>query len=331
MSRATPYGVVLLAALAGCTPVASLASGPTPTISAAPDSARSDSSASGLDAAPEAPRLDTDLQGSSDSTAAGTANRSEREETDEPVHWPALAAGGAAMAGATVVFQVHQTWWPRRRSSFRFQNDWAYVRSADKAGHATAGYLLARAYRGPLRWAGMDDTQAADWAAGVAWGQLLFHEAFDGFNPIQGFSVGDLAANTVGVGLAWGQSRVPALEAVSMKVSYWPSDWSGRSPIDDYAGQVYWLAANPHRLARGTVGRALPPWLNVAVGYGARTPVGPNTLGTSLAYVGLDVDLGALPFHGPVWDAVRPWLRYVHVPAPAIRIVPDVGLDLFAY
>ena len=36
--------------------------------------------------------------------------------------------------------------------------------------------------------------------------------------------------------------------------------------------------------------------VNVAVGYGGRTPVGPNTLSTSLAYVGLDVNLGGMVY-----------------------------------
>lgn len=247
------------------------------------------------------------------------------------VRWAALAGGGAALTGGTVAFQLRQNWWPRRRDAFRVHNDWAYVRSADKAGHAMAGYFLARAYRGPFRWAGMSDDRAAAWAAGLSWGQLLFHEVFDGYNPLQGFSFPDVAANTVGAGLAFGQSRVPALEAVSMKISYWPSGWPNKTPIDDYNGQVYWLTVNPHHLAPAPAKRALPPWLNVAVGYGARTPTGGNSLGSSLAYVGLDLELAELPFRGPVWEAVRPWLRYVHVPFPAVRVVPDVGVVPFAY
>ena len=75
----------------------------------------------------------------------------------------------------------------------------------------------------------------------------------------------------------------------------------------------------------------LPPWLNVAVGYGAREGAVWSGFDQSVVYVGFDFEPAGLPIQGKVWEALVPWLRLVHFPAPALRLSPDVGAELLAY
>lgn len=245
-----------------------------------------------------------------------------------------IAAVGTASAGAglAVLETQRRRWWADRNPSFRIMNDWDYVRWADKAGHVYSTSFFARFYRASFRWAGVPEDQAPLWGGVAAWTQMFYYEVLDGFGPQWGFSPGDLAANTVGAGLTTAQAYVPALNAFTVKASYWPSGWEGKNFTDDYAGQTFWLTANPHLLApEGAFKDALPEWLNLTVGYAARDLDAIEFLTTSYVYVGLDIEPSVLPFEGKAWETVSGWLRYIHFPAPAIRLTPNPALVLFAY
>jgi hypothetical protein len=243
----------------------------------------------------------------------------------------AAVTGGATGAALFVMDHQRRRWWADRSPSFRVSNDWGYVRWADKLGHFYCGALLTRGYRGALRWAGLSEDQARLWGAVGGFTNMLFYEVLDGYGPQWGFSPGDLVFNTLGVFFAAAQADDPAFDAFDVKFSYWPSGWEGKNPIDDYAGQTYWLTGSPHRLAPDAAKRHLPPWLNVAVGYGARDRDAQDFLTTSLVYVGLDFEPAGLPFRGKVWDALVPVLRHVHFPGPAVRLTPDPAFVPFAY
>src|SRR5690606_24845542 len=246
--------------------------------------------------------------------------------------WRVAAVTGAATGAALAVMETQRRrWWEDRSPHFRVQNDWAYVRWADKLGHFYCGALLTRGYRSSLRWAGVSEDQARLWGAVGGFTNMLYYEVLDGFGPQWGFSPGDLVFNTLGVFFAAAQADDPAFDAFFLKWSYWPSGWEGKNPIDDYAGQTYWLTANPHRLAPDAARRYLPPWLNLAVGYGARDRDERDFLTTSLVYVGLDLEPAGLPFRGKVWDALVPILRHVRIPGPAVRLTPDPAFVPFAY
>jgi hypothetical protein len=88
---------------------------------------------------------------------------------------------------------------------------------------------------------------------------------------------------------------------------------------------------NPHALAPEAARRVLPAWLNLAVGYGVREGDVRAGFAERVVYVGLDLEPAGLPIRGRVWDALVPWLRLVHLPAPALRLSPEVGVDVWAY
>lgn len=258
----------------------------------------------------------------------------EPQEAESAVNpWRVAAVGAVSgAAGLAVLETQRRRWWADRSPRFRIMNDWEYVRWADKAGHVYSSSFFTRFYRASFRWAGVPEDVAPLWGAAAAWTQMFYYEVLDGFGPQWGFSPGDLAANTVGVGLTTAQAYVPALNAFTVKASYWPSGWEGKNFTDDYAGQTFWLTANPHLLApEGALKDALPEWLNVTVGYGARDLDEWEFLTTSVVYVGLDIEPSVLPFEGKAWETISGWLRYVHFPAPAIRLTPNPALVLFAY
>ncbi|MEM1042664.1 MAG: DUF2279 domain-containing protein [Bacteroidota bacterium] len=247
--------------------------------------------------------------------------------------WRITAVTGLSVgAGLAVLETQRRRWWADRNPRFRVLNDWAYVRWSDKIGHVYSSSFFTRYYRASFEWAGVSERTAPLWAAGAAWTQMLYYEILDGFGPIWGFSPGDLAFNTVGVGFTTAQAYVPALNAFTLKASYWPSGWEGKNFTDDYAGQTFWLTANPHRLApAGAFKEAMPEWLNLAVGYAARDRDEIDFLTTSYVYLALDIEPTILPLRGKAWETVAGWLRHVHFPAPGIRLTPRPAFVLVAY
>ena len=239
--------------------------------------------------------------------------------------------GGLALGGAFSLAEYHRrVWWEDRSVAFRFHDNWGYARWADKFGHFVSSSFLTRYYAASLDWAGLSSSQAQVWGAGLAWTSMLYYEVLDGFGPTWGFSSGDLFFNTLGVGLTYAQWQLPELEPYTLKVSYWPS--GGDEIITaDYTGLTWWGTANLHTALPPGIGQRIPRWLNLAVGYAARDPDERGFLTSSYAYLGVDLELAELPIDHPVWNQAVRWLRYCHIPAPAIRLTPDPAFVLFAH
>ena len=102
-------------------------------------------------------------------------------------------------------------------------------------------------------------------------------EIMDGLHEGYGFSWGDIATNTMGPVLVFGQELLFKEQLVKYKFSYWESEYSKNSNgyygettmnqlLKDYNGHIYWFSVPINKFA---FKQALPPWLNIAVGYGA--------------------------------------------------------------
>ncbi len=283
--------------------------------------------------------VDTVLVAGPDSMAARPGEAASPAVSDTlgapPPHlngWRVAAVTGlSAGAGLAVLETQRRRWWADRNPDFRILNDWDYVRWADKAGHVYSSSFFARFYRASFAWAGVPERDAPLWGAGAAWAQMFYYEFLDGFGTQWGFSPGDLAFNTLGIGFTTAQAYVPALDAFTVKASYWPSGWEGKNFTDDYAGQSFWLTANLHALAPESAKGVLPEWLNLAVGYAARDLDEQEFLTTSYVWLALDIEPTVLPFKGKVWDTLAGWLHYGHFPAPGIRLTPRPAFVLVAY
>ncbi|MDT0633143.1 DUF2279 domain-containing protein [Rubrivirga sp. S365] len=248
------------------------------------------------------------------------------------VWWHVAAAGaGAGALGAAFVERLHVGWWDERSPRFRILGDNAYALNADKIGHAWGAAVLTRTSAMSLEAAGLGRAQATGVAAGAAWAILFVHEVYDGYGPYWGFSPGDVAGNTAGVGWEVAQRHVPALEPFDFKLSFWPSGADERTLMEDYRGQTYWLSVVPHDVAPDAAKPFLPPWLGIAAGTTVRGADANGFPTEREWYLGLDLNVCGLGLRGPLAGPLCEAFRVVHLPMPALRIAPEVRPVLFGY
>lgn len=312
-------GLVLLV-LAGAAPGAwAQALNTLPT--AVPDSAR----LTAPPAAAEAPILRTP------SLPDGTVWRTRADLSFPRV---ALVGGAIGYAGYQHVTAVAADWYDGDQSrSFFFQevpSDWRSYKQMDKLGHMAMTHISAHTLSQAFRWTGFSARQSI-WMGGLlAYAYELQVELADGFFETWGFSVLDLAANTVGGGYAMLQQFYPeTLGGVRLKWSYQPTDALERATInwyDDYDGMIFWLAVTPYDVLPGRVGAEMPGWLRpfgLAVGYGAEN-VRPGQRAYREIYLALDVDLTKVPTgRSRLLEFLMFDLNFIHLPLPGVRFSPD--------
>lgn len=250
---------------------------------------------------------------------------------DDVSHWKLGLITGGTTAGFVVGHvMLHDLWWKGERVPFHtnWQQDWEYALGADKAGHAFFPYAVSRTYAGLFRWSGLDSGTAIWAGSGVAYAYQTYIEIRDGFSRDYGFSWGDVAANTIGAALPVMQHYVPDLRPLTLQVSFSPSqafhDGAYGAIIDDYTSTTHWLAVNVHDLLPTSAQDWYPAWLGLAVGHSVEGLDGRGA-GRHVWYVSLDWDLARI-------QGVPTWLREVldvlhayHLPAPAVRLAPDVA------
>lgn len=168
------------------------------------------------------------------------------------------------------------------RGSFRFFNDNAEWLQIDKVGHMYGAYIESRTSMELWRWTGIDRKKRI-WIGGLSGAvyQTVI-EILDGFSQEWGWSWGDFSANMLGSAtlisqeLAWDDQRIK-LKFSFHKNKYVDAEINKRAEelfgktlgerfIKDYNAQTYWASAN---LSSFFPKSNLPPWLAVAVGYGA--------------------------------------------------------------
>ena len=194
----------------------------------------------------------------------------------------AVAAGNIVGYGA-IMAGLYSAWYSKYpQSNFHFFNDNHEWLQVDKVGHMFSAYAESYGSMEMWRWTGVNRNKRIllGGLSGAAYQTVI--EVLDGFSTEWGWSWGDFAANVAGSGLlvgqefAWDEQRIRMKFSVHKK-NYGAPDLTKRANelygksfqerfIKDYNGQTYWLSTNlkafmPHS--------NLPPWLNVAVGYGA--------------------------------------------------------------
>ncbi len=184
---------------------------------------------------------------------------------------------GATMAG------LYSAWYSKYpQSKFHFFNDNREWLQVDKVGHMFSAYIESYGSMEMWRWTGISRKKQI-WIgglSGVAYQTVI--ETLDGFSTEWGWSWGDFAANVAGSGLLISQELAWNEQRVRIKFSFHKKDYGspdlinrantiyGKSEserfLKDYNGQTYWLSANLKSFLPKT---NMPPWLNVAFGYGA--------------------------------------------------------------
>jgi uncharacterized protein YfiM (DUF2279 family) len=182
--------------------------------------------------------------------------------------------------GSLVV--LNEAWYKQyKRTSFQTFDDSHEWLQMDKAGHAWSAYQVARGTTLLWQWAGASNQRAVLLGSASSLGYMTIIEFLDAHSEKWGWSWADVGANTAGTvlfagqQLAWGEQRVlfkfsaaPRRYPVALEArgnSLFGQSLAERL-LKDYNAQTYWLSANLNSLFKNN---ALPPWLNIAVGYGA--------------------------------------------------------------
>lgn len=182
----------------------------------------------------------------------------------------------------------------------------------------------------------------------------------DGFSPKWGFSVSDMGANVLGVGMFYSQQRYWNEQKITFKVSsgkkvYPPEQivsydrvfstiefranelFGSSFPeryLKDYNAQTYWLSFNLKSLFNI---ERMPPWLNIAIGYsgenmfGGYSNVWTNANGSEFDIrdkyqrykqflIAPDIDFSRIKFKSHFLKAVFKGLNIFKMPAPALEI-----------
>lgn len=186
--------------------------------------------------------------------------------------------------------------YPQR--GFHFFDDWGEWQNIDKLGHSYGTYIQSDLLYQLASSSGYSSSQSINIGLFTALGFQTAIEIMDGFSSGWGFSVFDLAANIVGGGSFYFQQKHWGQQKIRWKMSYWPVNYPetlmlsetwiysysldsrasalyGQGALErfvkDYNGQTIWLSFNLKSLG---IGKSLPSWLNLAVGFGAENMYG---------------------------------------------------------
>lgn len=223
------------------------------------------------------------------------------------------------------------------RSAFHSFDDSGEWLQMDKAGHAYSAYTLGRF--GHAAWArcGTSEKESILVGGGLGFLFLTGVEILDGTSSGWGFSWSDMAANAAGTGLFMGQQLFWKEQRITVKFSAHLTTYAAQRPellgkglgeriLKDYNGQTIWFSGNLQRFAKSS---SLPPWLSVAVGYGAdgmlsAFPRGPGPDGFSdqrsrRFFLSPDIDLTRIKTGSKVLRTVFFVLNGIKVPLPAVE------------
>lgn len=248
---------------------------------------------------------------------------------------PIVASAGVIYTGS--VLGLYQLWYKDYASeSFHFFNDNTEWMQVDKIGHFYTAYQLSRISSDVLSWTGTKRKKAILYGTGTGFLFQSTIEVFDGFSSEWGFSVGDMAANTLGCAtllsqyLAWNEVRIIP------KFSFHSTNYAAVSPdllgstlgqqlLKDYNGQTYWLSFNIRKLTQKDF--FWPKWLCASIGYGADDMVrgfsdGSNQLGYypyKQVYFSLDVDFQSIHTKSKFLKTVFYTINMFKVPFPTLE------------
>lgn len=249
---------------------------------------------------------------------------------------PQRLAFVSAMMAATNWIAYHQlndAWWQEKRGKFHFYKGYrrtrgfydlapgdSYYYHLDKGGHFLSAIFFTESLTSIYQWVGFSEGRAEMISALVASALLLEVEIYDGFFQDWGFSPGDFAANELGVLWVLAQRRVPALQAVRLKISYDPfAPVEDDSWIKSYNAMTFWASFPVRSWLPAAAQKIWPGWLNLAFGY-STDRLRHGRLETYLAFdVNGEAIIKSRALH---LLPLRLLLNYVRLPLPALQLKP---------
>lgn len=294
---------------------------------------------------------------------------------NKPRFWTCAGGGFAIYSAASI--GLYNAWYRGYElTGFHTFDDWGEWKGIDKSGHFLTTYSEAAIIFKGARWTGMNRKAAAWTAAGIGMGLQTTVEVMDGFSEKWGFSWADMAFNTLGAGLFLSQELLWQEQKIVAKLSYtrpnYPvfpiqasNDGSGVTTLAERAKELYgvafvegflkdynaltiWASVNL-RAITGAKSSWLPPWLNLAVGYGAENVYGgfsnnwTDDAGNDFSldpvlypryrqfYLSFDVDLSRIPTRSHFVKTLFTILNWVKIPGPALEVNTLGGVKLHGF
>ncbi len=247
------------------------------------------------------------------------------------VSYSKLTSVVLATAGAFYYGHVFNTnmWWKGEKSRFHltWKEDWTYALGSDKFGHFYFPYMATNIYSDVLNWCGVDGEKSLYYSSGVAFAYQTYVEIKDGFSKQWGFAFGDFAANTLGAAYPLLQYKYPELQNFRFKISYYPSprfrNNSHTTIIDDYESTYDWLSINIRHYLPEEMKKYYPSFVNIAIGHSVKK-LDLAEGGNHEFYIGLDWAFENIKDDWGILNTVRRMFSFYHLPAPAVKIYPDV-------
>lgn len=245
-------------------------------------------------------------------------------------------------------YTLNKAWYANYpRTNFHFYNDWKEWQQMDKIGHSWSAFQLSRLSSNLWEAAGTDKSKAAWIGSLSSMGYMSIIEILDGYSDKWGFSQFDVLSNTIGASSFLLQKLKWKEERLSLKLSYYPvqygdlstraDDLFGKTGIEkllkDYNGQTYWASLNIRSFFPES---QVPAWLNLAIGYGAKTMLGgyenkwtdingqsinrPDILRYRRYYVSVDIDLNKIKTRSRMLKTIFSAANMLKIPAPALEL-----------
>ena len=258
---------------------------------------------------------------------------------DKPAAYKSLSFGAAYYASS--IYIMNNTWYKdKEKVSFHFYNDNAGYLQVDKFGHMFGGYVYSYLGYFGLKKLGASRKEALVLGSTMGFVLQFPIEIMDGLHDGYGFSWGDIAANTMGSALVSGQDLLFREQLIKYKFSYRESEYSknsngyyGETPMNrllkDYNGHTYWLSMPANKFF---LKQYLPPWMNIAFGYGANGMYGefeniPNFNGVIIPkseryrqyLLTLDVDWTRIKTNSKFLHLLFKGMTFVKLPFPTLE------------
>ena len=248
-------------------------------------------------------------------------------------------AGTAATLGISYLF-LQNSWWIDNKSTFHFDDgsDLRYALNVDKAGHFFGGVLVSDVFQHSLQWSGVDEKKSYIYGAAMGTFVQLGIEMKDAYAPNWGFSKWDLISGSFGSLVPLSKRYLKPMKYIDFKLSYYkksdqywiigeqqkPQSPPGKYDYhNDYVNQTYWVSIFPFRDKGHLIGFSLGFGLNDQQFLDSfNTKRG----GSNEYYLALDYDLLQIlkNWNTPSAKKIKHWLNYFKLPAPTIRISPNI-------
>lgn len=238
-----------------------------------------------------------------------------------------MIAAGLVLNSAGILYTGYKWWWQGNYHPFDIKYEGYfnnYSLGVDKTGHFYISHLYFHAIHDVMKWGGYSDKSALITAVAIPAFYAITIEMADGFTTYH-FSLDDLGANMLGIGLGVLQKKYRAANLFRIKWSYYPSAFApwrdaNLSLSDDYDGHIYWLSMDVHHMLPLKARRYWPKWLNLAVGYGVQGASFGATGPMERKFVfGLDYNLSNINFKNKELTLIKNLLDQFKFPAPGLR------------